>query len=234
MVLATLSLIFALVMPSLGTPDRCPDVHVIGVRGSGQVAYGSQVEGVVDAVRDGAATMGLDTAAEAIEYPSISVTESLGLVLINGEYDRSVAAGVDALRSAMRRVADRCPRTGLALVGYSQGAQVIKSALDGSTPGLHIAAVVLLADPTRDAAQAGITRLGDPSVAADGAFGAIALSDHLRAVAVDVCAAGDGVCERGRRSLVAHTEGYADAGPLVVPFVLAELSDRLPTVVGPR
>ncbi len=234
MALATLSLIIALVMPSLGTPDGCPDVHVIGVRGSGQVAYGAQVEGVVDAVRDGAAAMGLETAAEAIEYPAISVTESLGLVLINGEYDRSVAEGVEALRSAMRRVADRCPRTGLALVGYSQGAQVIKSALAGSTPNLRIPVVVLLADPTRDAAQAGITRLGDPSVVADGAFGAIALPDHLRAVTVDVCAAGDGVCERGRRSLVAHSDGYTDAGPLVVPFVLADLSERLPAVVGPR
>jgi deoxycytidine triphosphate deaminase len=62
----------------------------------------------------------------------------------------------------------------------------------------------------------------------------LALPDHVRAVTVDVCAEGDGVCERGRRSLVAHTEGYADAGTLVTPYVLSDLSQRLPTVLGPR
>ena len=233
MVLVALSLLVSLLMPSAATPG-CPDVQIIGVRGSGQVAYGPQVAGVVDALIDGASAIGLEALSEAIEYPAISVTESLGLVLINGEYDRSVAEGASAVRSAWLDIADRCPRTDVALVGYSQGAQVIKTALEGTMPRFRIAAVVLLADPTRDPSQPGVTRLGDPAVRAEGAFGGIALPDHLRAVTVDVCAPGDGVCERGRRSLVAHTEGYADAAALVTPYVLSDLSERLPRVIGPR
>ncbi|MGI9529206.1 MAG: cutinase family protein, partial [Acidimicrobiia bacterium] len=137
-----------------------------------------------------------------------------------------VNAGVDALRATLEPAEAVCPSTEFLLVGYSQGAQVIKSTLTGVQPSVPIAGVVLLADPTRDATQRGIVRLGDPLAERNGAFGAIALPQHVSAVAVDVCAAGDGVCERGRQSFTAHVDGYDAAPELVVSFVLAELDSR--------
>jgi cutinase len=228
MAFTVLALIAMLLLPVQTSVDGCSDVHVIGARGSGQQAgYGEQVAPVVEAITLSMAGRGLSVASSSLEYPAISVSDSFGLVLINGRYDASVHAGVTALRATIGRLAGECPTTDVVLVGYSQGAQVIKTALEGSQPGYRISGVVLLADPTRDRSQLGITRLGDPAVERSGSFGAIALPDHLRTVTIDVCAEGDGVCERGRRSFTAHTEGYRDAPQLIAPRLLLELEEHI-------
>lgn len=222
-----LALAVALLSPFATATDGCVDVHIVGVRGSGQpTGFGQQVGRVVEGIESALTGRGLSVTSEALEYPAISVSDSFGLVLLTGDYDRSVGAGVDALRAALATTEPSCPHKEFLLVGYSQGAQVIKSTLAGAEPLIPIAGVVLLADPTRDAAQQGIVRLGDPATDQNGAFGAIGLPHHVSAVTVDVCAAGDGVCERGRQSFTAHTEGYGDAPDLVVPFLLAELDSR--------
>lgn len=228
--MAVLALIVALLVPVPGS-TTCPDVHVIGVRGSGQPAgFGSQVAPVVESIVETVDASGRATTSEALEYPAISVSDSLGLVLLTGEYASSVLAGVDALDDRLADIASGCPSTEIVLVGYSQGAQVIKQALADSLPVHRLAGIVLLADPTRDPSQSGIARLGDPGVAAEGAFGAVPLPDHARVVTIDVCAAGDGVCERGRRSLTAHTFGYADTPAVVAPMVVASLDGRIAAI----
>lgn len=227
MMVSTLALVLTLLAPFVSTSDGCADIHIVGVRGSGQSAgFGEQVGRVVVGIEAALAARGINVTSEALDYPAISVTDSFGLVLVTGDYDRSVSAGVDALRSTLGTTASSCPTPEFLLVGYSQGAQVIKTALAGVQPTIPIAGVVLLADPTRDATQTGIVRLGDPALERDGAFGAIALPHHLSAVAIDVCAVGDGVCERGRQSFTAHTEGYGDASELAVPYLLAEMDSR--------
>ena len=230
--LAALMLVVSLVFPAPVRSDGCPDVQVIGIRGSGQPAgFGAQVGPVVEAVERALAATGRSVDSAALEYPALSLADSFGLALFTGEYDASVRAGADALLAEFADVALACPGTRFVVIGYSQGAQVAKAALADAVPSQRIAAVVLLADPTRDPAQPGIVRLGDPAGLRPGAFGAVPLPDHLRSVAIDVCAPGDGVCERGRTALLAHTEGYADAPDTVVPWLVAELDDA---VVGPR
>lgn len=209
--------------------------HVIGARGSGQPSgFGDQVGPVVRSISDATLAVGRSVTSEALDYPAISIADSLGLALINGEYDASVRAGVNSLWAAVGRVARTCPSTDIVLVGYSQGAQVIKTALEGTVPMHRIAAVVLLADPTRDPSQIGMIRLGDPTALRPGAFGAIALPDHVRTVAIDVCAAGDGICERGRNDLLAHTEGYQDAAQWVTSIVESRMDARARWAPGPR
>ena len=235
MTFAVLALLLALLSPPASATDPCADVHIIGIRGSGQSAgYGDQAAGVVDGIEAALMRRGISVTAEPLDYPAISVSDSLGLVLITGAYDASVRAGTDELRATLDAMDPLCPSTEFVLVGYSQGAQVIKSALAGIQPSIPIAGVVLLADPTRDAAQRGIVRLGDPVAERDGAFGAVALPHHVSVVAVDVCAAGDGVCERGRQGFTAHVDGYGRASELVVPYVLAELDSRIRFSYLPR
>lgn len=232
---AAISLIVALIAPAPSVAPECSMIHVIGARGSGQPSgFGDQVGPVVRSIAAATAAAGRSATSEAIDYPAISISDSLGLALINGEYDASVRAGVNALWAAVGRVSRACPSTDIVLVGYSQGAQVIKTALAGTLPSHRIAAVVLLADPTRDPLQTGVVRLGDPTAERTGAFGAIALPDHVRTVTVDVCAAGDGICERGRRDLLAHTEGYRDAPGWVTSIVERRLDARARWALVPR
>lgn len=235
MTFTVLALVLALLSPPASATDPCVDIHIIGIRGSGQsVGYGDQVTGVVDGLEAALMGRGISVTAEPLDYPAISVSDSFGLVLFTGAYDASVSAGIDALRATLDATDVVCPATEFVLVGYSQGAQVIKNTLAGIQPSVPIAGVVLLADPTRDAAQPGIVRLGDPLAERDGAFGAIVLPHHVSAVAIDVCAAGDGVCERGRQGFTAHVDGYDTASELVVPYVLAELDSRVRFSFLPR
>jgi hypothetical protein len=227
MAFAVAALVLSLLLPVTYAPDPCPDVHIIGVRGSGQSGYGEQVAGMVDATVEAVTAQGRSVVFESLPYPAISITDSFGLVLLNGDYERSVLAGVDALGASLESITASCPRSDLVLVGYSQGAQVIKRALEASQPDHRIASVVLLADPTRDPGQRGILRLGDPSVEREGSFGPVALPDHIRTVAIDVCAVGDAVCERGRNDLRAHIDGYDDAPGAVIPWLLADLAQRV-------
>ncbi|HSJ72416.1 MAG TPA: cutinase family protein [Acidimicrobiia bacterium] len=233
--LAAISLIVALIAPAPSITPECSMIHVIGARGSGQSnGFGDQVEPVVKSIVAVSTSVGLSATSEALDYPAISISDSLGLALINGEYDASVRAGVNELWAAIGRVSRACPSTDIVLVGYSQGAQVIKTALAGTVPTHRIATVVLLADPTRDPAQIGLFRLGDPTTLRTGAFGAIALPDHVRTVTLDVCAAGDGICERGRRDFLAHTEGYRDAAGWVTSIVERRLDARARWALVPR
>ena len=225
---AVFALLVSLILPAPFARGACDDVRVIGIRGSGQPpGFGEQVEPVVEAVGAAMTSTGRTVESVPLEYPALSLADSFGLALFTGEYEASVVAGAEALLADLEATADRCPDTEFVLVGYSQGAQVIKAALADSVPLRHIAGLILLADPTRDHRQAGVARLGDPTVERPGAFGAVPVPDHLRALTVDVCAPGDGVCERGRDSLFAHTRGYDDAAPGIVSFLVAELDDRL-------
>ncbi len=229
--IATLMLVAALLVPVSTGSDECPDVQVIGVRGSGQSEYGEQVRGVVDVLVGRLTATGRSVSEAPLEYPAISVSDSFGLVLLNGGYDASVARGVEALRAVMSETNRTCGRTGIVLVGYSQGSQVIKQAVERFAPNVRITAVALLADPTRDPAQPGVWRLGDPSGEHGGSFGSLALPERLRPITVDVCAAGDWVCERGRFAFRAHTDGYTEIPSVVVDRLMALMENEV--VRGP-
>lgn len=228
-----LSLAILLVPPTFSHPADCDDAHVIGVRGSGQSGYGEQVDAAIAAIETTVESAGLTMSDQPLDYPAVSISDSLGLVLFTGEYGRSVETGVEELRTVVDEVAQNCPTTEIVLVGYSQGAHVIKTAFDGR-PSHRISAVVLLADPTRDPAQPGVRRLGSEPGEASGAFGERALPNHLRPVAMDVCAADDIVCDRSRGGFVAHIDGYDVHNEEIARLVLALLDQRPERRQSPR
>ena len=229
-----LSLVAVLLFPVPTVADGCPDVTIVGVAGSGQSGFGTQVEGVVDAIAASATAEGLFVESEALDYPAISVSDSLGLVLFTGEYAESVESGVSELRRLLSALAADCPSTEPVIVGYSQGAEVIKRAFVGDPAPSGSGSIVLLADPTRDPDQAGVLRLGDPAAERPGAFGAVSIPSAIRPLVIDVCAPGDGVCERGRVDFAAHTDGYEEAPSEVAPIVVARLLSRPTPALRPR
>ncbi|MGI9642875.1 MAG: cutinase family protein [Acidimicrobiia bacterium] len=232
--IVAIALVAALLAPLSHVQSDCVDTQVVGVRGSGQSGYGEQVEAVVDGLVPALLRTGRSVAVEALDYPAISISDSFGLVLLTGDYDRSVATGVTELESRLDAISTSCPLTDIVLIGYSQGAQVIKTALEDSLPRHRLASVVLLADPTRSEVEAAIRRLGDATAERAGAFGSVLLPSHVRAVVVDVCAAGDGICERGRRDLQAHVDGYVPLAAEVVAAAIAEVAEGTLRYLAPR
>lgn len=188
---------------------ECARVTIIGVAGSGQTpGLGDQVDDLVDGIQ-----MRLDRAGRSVEvvplaYPATDVARSFGLVLFNGRYRRSVAAGVASLHAAVADVIARCPETVLVLAGYSQGAQVVKEGLGGIDPTSPIAAVVLLADPTRVPDQAGTLRVGETGSSRAGILGPVPIPARFGSRTIDVCAAADFICSPGRFRPGGHLWGY--------------------------
>ena len=233
MIGVVLTLLAALLAP--GAPVAgCPDVAIVGIAGSGQEGYGPQVEGVVEAITAASAAEGLAIDAVALDYPAVSVSDSFGLALFNGAYDESVATGVGMLTAVLDEISQACPPTEVVLVGYSQGAEVIKRTFEGVGVPYRVGSVVLLADPTRDPSQRGVLRLGDPTAERPGAFGAVPIPNQLRPVVIDVCAEGDGICERGRFSFTAHVDGYGGSPDEVAPIVVRRIASTTRPLLRPR
>lgn len=221
MMIPVLALVATLLLPvHAASVDGCADVHIIGARGSGQTGYGDQVGAVVSESAAKIRQTGRTVDTHSLDYPAISISDSFGLVLLNGDYARSVAAGAAALRADLDTLRERCPQTPIILVGYSQGSQAIKQALADRPPIDRISSVVLLADPTRDITQLGVMRIG-ADAEGSGAFGSVMLPEHLRTVALDVCAVGDGVCGVG--SFLAHIDGYESLAGPIAGQILGEL-----------
>jgi cutinase len=187
--------------------DPCAEVTIIGVPGSGQSGgLGPQVEAVADRAGEILDVGGRTSAVRALDYPAIDLARTFGLALFDGRYADSVAAGADALAAALLTEAAACPETVFAVVGYSQGAQVIRASAAGLPATSQIAAIVLIADPTASLADA-VVRIGGPR-ADDGSLGAIPLPTRYLSRTIDVCAAGDRFCGSGRLAIGAHSGGY--------------------------
>ncbi len=132
MFVPTIALVISLLIPAqIAGVSECDDAHIIGARGSGQTNYGDQVGAVVAGTAMSIRQTGRTVAAHPLEYPAISISDSFGLVLLNGDYGRSVKAGVDSLLSDLDALREECPLTQIVLIGYSQGSQVIKTAMEG-------------------------------------------------------------------------------------------------------
>ncbi len=226
---ASLAIVLSLLSPLLsGVADGCPDYQIIGARGSGQAGYGTQVGGVVDDVEGTLIGAGYNVESIALDYPAISLVDSFGLALFTGEYDASVDKGVAALSARLDTAANVCPGTGIILVGYSQGAQVIKRTMAERPPVDRIVSVVLLGDPTRDILQSGLVRLGAPFIESEGSLGGFPIPDQIRPLTVDVCAVDDSVCSNAGLNFSGHIDGYNDAYDSIGPYVEARFAEFAP------
>lgn len=226
MLLAVFSMVVALLAPlTSGIADGCSDVAIIGASGSGQTGYGEQVEAVVDAVVREVGRSGMSVTAGPIDYPAVSISDNFGLALFNGDYNRSVGIGAANLVDRLDTLARDCPATRIVLIGYSQGAQVVKTAMAGRAPVDRLAAVILLADPSRETLQLGVFRIGN--LDGVGALSEEPLADHIRPLTIDVCALTDAVCSGGGLDFESHIIGYDDVADDLISRVLSLLDQSL-------
>ncbi|MET0929283.1 MAG: cutinase family protein [Aeromicrobium sp.] len=178
----------------------CADVVVLGVRGSGQAAdqnlgVGKEVlRTVTDLARRVERRDGTSMRLDAVRYDASGTATG-------STYFEHVSAGARLLGRQARDLVAQCPGSRLAVVGFSQGADVVHEFADDVRPALarRIALVGMIADPRRNPADSihQWSYAPDP-VPHPGLLGAGAPVDaDVRAVAISFCVKGDEVCSGG-------------------------------------
>lgn len=140
------------------TGPGCPVLWVLGVQGTGESSpdasptadtgmLGALLAPVVAAVPD------------LVQRSYIAYPAAFGGAVGTGggpnSYADSVRDGVAALEATAQRIAADCPDTALAVVGYSQGAQVVSEfaraigAGEGPVAAERVAGIALYSDPDR-------------------------------------------------------------------------------------
>jgi hypothetical protein len=123
-------------------------------------------------------------------------------VYLNG-YEQSVRQGVDNLKSHLRAESQSCPAEQFLLAGYSQGAQVARTAFDEIGPELQgrVRSMIVFGDPTYKPANVGET-VGRPTVGTNSGIFATVTGTPGTVHTVDVrhrmrsyCDAHDIVCQ---------------------------------------
>ncbi|GGL27630.1 hypothetical protein GCM10011588_48070 [Nocardia jinanensis] len=143
---------------ALAEAGGCPGLFVLGVQGTGQSTPNSPVAADV-----GLLSLVLGPLTEMLSGPAVGRAYVPYLAGFGGAlpgatpapYSVSAGEGLGRLREMAAEVTERCPRSQLGLIGYSQGAHVVSMFARevgtglGAVPADRIAAVALLADPTR-------------------------------------------------------------------------------------
>ena len=180
------------VWPAPAKADGCADVALVFARGTGEgPGLGRVGQAFADALAPRLGNRTLST--YGVNYPA-----SINFL--------TTAAGADDAAANIAATVAQCPTTTIVLGGFSQGAAVVAMLAGvnplgntvgnlGSAPSLppeladRVAAVAVFGGPT--------ARFGTP-LSTSGAFAGRA---------IDLCAAGDPICEPGGRSRAAHN-GY--------------------------
>lgn len=126
--------------PADAAPAACPSLYLHGVRGTGEPAgLGLPVGAIADELE---ALLPGEVEARANAYPASGIDLLQGLV----QYKASVQQGRANLVADLQAMEAACPDADVAIVGYSQGADVVRRGLidHGSAAGYK---VVLLGDP---------------------------------------------------------------------------------------
>ncbi|MDF3339265.1 cutinase family protein [Mycolicibacterium septicum] len=133
----------------------CPDVHWIGVAGSGERDDPSVDAGMGRVVYNSLSDLsrwvqqdGRTMTAEAVVYPAAPVPAD-GDLLGWGGFMSSVDAGVAALGNQYAAFTQQCPSSEVVLAGYSQGAMVVHRNLTALAASPNLAAALLVADGDR-------------------------------------------------------------------------------------
>lgn len=181
----------AAVSPAIASAQDCPDIEVVFARGTNEAPGLGVVGGAfVDALRGKVG--GRSVGAYAVNYPAT--------------FDFLAAAGgANDASARIQYMVNTCPNTRLVLGGYSQGAAVIdvisavpvpgvgfNNPLPPNAPG-HVAAIAVFGNPS--------AKLGLP----------ITASPVWGGRSIDLCNAGDPVCQTDGESVAAH-RAYA-GGP---------------------
>ncbi|MDH6197911.1 hypothetical protein M2272_004567 [Mycobacterium frederiksbergense] len=196
--------------PAQASPG-CPDVHWIGVAGSGErddpTADAGMGRVVYNSLRDLAGWVqrdGRTMTAEAVVYPATPVPAD-GDLLGWGGFMSSVDTGVAALANQYAGFTQQCPSSEVVLAGYSQGAMVVHRNLATLAASPNLAGALLVADgdrlpadPTLNLGTATAVRGTGKGVAQDWPILAHApapLPASIGNRTISVCDRGDAVCD---------------------------------------
>lgn len=185
---------------------KCSDLIVLGARGSGQRWDSGAIEGfgpeVSGAVQNAVARVKASGTVRfvGVTYPAIPIDNSW----TRGRYFNSVGEGARYTMSVVNALAQECPlRTRFALVGYSQGASVMRWAIRDLPDSRkdRVVAVGLIADPERRGFNVSPSEIGlienydTGTLHGSGVLGAAPVLPSRRANAiVTMCHRGDNVC----------------------------------------
>lgn len=180
----------------------CNDVAIIGVRGSGESAtehngLGQTVNAAVAMLAD--ALEGYDVGVHAVSYPADPVST---LLSDPHTYLAGIQNGANRLASVLSERAAQCPQERRIVIGFSQGAMVVHSALSdmgaaGNSTRAATSAAMLVSDGMRTGA--GDTRRFGTAQRAPGLVPTLGLAAQrippvMGARTVSVCDHGDPVC----------------------------------------
>lgn len=174
----------------------CADVMVLGARGSTQDAdknygVGTEVRATaVDLAKRLHASNGASTRIIGIRYDAAaSATQAA--------YIQHVSDGATLLVKRLKKLSASCPDARFALIGFSQGAQVVHAAALDMPAALarRVGAVAMIADPRRNPEDRIAHWTYGDSAPRPGRLGAgTPIGENLRAVAISFCAAADEIC----------------------------------------
>lgn len=230
--------------------DACPDAVLIGAAGSGQrddiLGVGPQVESVVSGFTsqlEETASVSISAGFIALDYRAPGIIEgALQGFRGDGMFD-SINEGRETMTALVGTIDERCLGTAVYLIGFSQGASVVHTAVV-EMPGEvqdSIGGVVVLADPYRDAddpyAQHFTTepdpeQLGTPAPHdRDGSLTGLPLPSWVEGSFYSACALRDTVCNFALRDLLAtervHSdETYNGLGPEMGAILADDLLER--------
>lgn len=143
---------------ALAEVGGCPGLFVLGVQGTGESTPDSPVAadaGLLSQVLGPLTEMPIGPAVGRAYVPYLAGFGGALPGATTAPYSVSAGAGLERLRDMAGEVVQRCPDSQLGLVGYSQGAHVVSMFArevgtgGGEVPADRVAAVALLADPTR-------------------------------------------------------------------------------------
>jgi cutinase len=188
---ATLTAAAAFLSPATASAQGCPDIEVIFARGTNDApGIGAVGQAFVDSLRGKVG--GRSVGVYAVNYAAT--------------FDFLAAAdGANDASGHIQFMVGNCPNTRLVLGGYSQGAAVIDIISAVPVPGVgftnplppdapsHVAAIAVFGNPS--------AKLGLP----------LTVSPVWGSRAIDLCNAGDPICQTDGRTMAAH-RGYASTG----------------------
>ncbi len=230
--------------------DSCPDAVIIGAAGSGQrddvfgvgPQIGSAVSGFTTRLEEEASSS-VRVGFMALDYPAPGVLEGGLFGFLGDSMFDSISQGRETLKSMIATIGEPCQGSVIYLIGYSQGASVVHTAV-AEIPGAQqgaIGGVVVFSDPNRDADDPNVqhfTTEPDPALIGidtphtrDGVFTGIASPSWVDGVFYSVCARRDSVCNFSVADLLVadtvHTdEIYHGLGPLLGGLLADDLLDR--------
>jgi hypothetical protein len=209
--------------------NNCSTLLVVGVRGSGE-SYSAGTLGMgpeVFAAYSQIANRVPGTVPFGLPYPAVAV---LPVSQLGSAYWQSLSYGDHMLFQYVSQEVAACPYQRIALIGYSQGAQVIGDTLKNLTASQRAltAQVLLFGDPRFNPAISGIDR-GNYNPRLQGFFGARTIASLWYSKMRDYCALYDPICNYNVANIAkcasagtgcAHYE-YANSGTAAFAGALA-------------